>query len=307
MRAITVTEFGGPEVLHVSELAEPQPGAGEVRVRVVARPVNPIDVMLRTGALAGAVPASDHYVPGLDFAGVVDAVGPGVTAPAVGRRVVGISPWFLTQAGSYAEQVVVPADVLAQVPEDLDLVAASTLPLNGVTAAMALDAAGVAANSSVLVTGASGGVGGFAVQLAAARGARVLAVAGAEDVDLVRSLGAADVVARGAHVVADVRRLLPGGVDAVVDAASLVPVAAVRDGGSFAALVAPAAPAAERDITVTVVQHVPDGALLSRLVDEVHAGRLSLRVAATYPLSEAALAHEHVAKGGVRGRVVLTS
>lgn len=306
MHAITITEFGGPDVLHVTDLPTPQPGPGDVRVRVLARPVNPIDVMLRTGALESAIPARERYVPGLDFAGVVDALGHDVTGPALGRRVVGISPWFLTQAGSYAEHVVVPAGALATIPDDLDPVAASTLPLNGVTAAMALDAADVGPGSSLLVTGAAGGVGGYAVQLAAARGARVLADAAAEDADLVRSLGAADVVARGPYVAADVRRLLPGGADAVVDAAALSPFAAVRDGGTFVALV-PTTREAERDVTVVTVQHIPDGALLSRLVDDVTAGRLTLRVAATYPLSEAALAHEHLAKGGVRGRIVLTS
>lgn len=306
MRAITLRQYGGPDVLQLTDLPLPEPGRGDIRVRVVARPVNPIDVMIRTGALKDAVSARELPVPGLDFAGIVDALGDDVSQELQGRRVLGIAPWFLTQAGSYAEYVVVPATALATVPDELDLVAASTLPLNGVTAAMAVDAAGITGNSSVLVTGATGGVGGYAVQLAASRHARVLAVAGAEDADLVRNLGATDVITRGPQVAADVRRLLPGGVDAVIDAASLGPIAAVRDHGSFIALVPPA-PAAERAITVTAVQHAPDGALLSRLVDDVAAGLLTLRVAATYPLSEAALAHEHFAKGGVRGRIVLTS
>jgi NADPH:quinone reductase-like Zn-dependent oxidoreductase len=141
----------------------------------------------------------------------------------------------------------------------------------------------------------------------AARGATVIAVASREDEALVRALGAGDLVVRGDDVAARIRALAPDGVDGVIDAASLGPsiLPAVRDGGRFAAVVAQAAPAAGRGIAVETVQQAPDTDRLAALVAEVEAGRLTLRVAGTYPLSEAAAAHERFEKGGLRGRLVL--
>jgi NADPH:quinone reductase-like Zn-dependent oxidoreductase len=307
MRAIAVSEFGGPEVLRVIDAPKPEPAAGEVRVRVLASPVNPIDVFIRSGALADLLPQSDFYVPGVDLAGEVDLVGPGVHGFSPGQRVVALVPWFVNQAGTYAEYVVVPAEALAVAPKEAEPAAASTLPLNGITASLALDVIEPAANKTVLVTGAAGGVGGYAVQLAAGRGATVVAVAGPDDEAAVRALGARHVVARGDDIADKVTALVPGGVDGVVDAASLgaAVLPAVRDGGRFAAVLAPAAPEAERGITVETVQQAPDGKRLAALVSEVDAGRLSLRVAETLPLADAAAAHERFGKGGVRGRLVL--
>ena len=307
MRAVTVTEYGGPEALRLSEVALPQPGPGEVRVAVAARPVNPIDVFIRSGALKDMVPARDSYTPGLDFAGTVDAVGPGVSEFAVGAPVIGLSPWFVTQAGSYADAIVVPAEVLAAAPRTVDLTAASTLPLNGITAALAVNEVALSAGTTVLVTGAAGGVGGYAVQLAANAGARVLAVAASEDADLVRSLGATTVLAKDVNLVEAVHQEFPSGVDAVIDAASLGTevIGALRDGGRFAAVLSPAAPESERGITVATIQHAPDGAMLAKLATDVDARELTLRVADTFPLTDAASAHERFEKGGLRGRIVL--
>ncbi|MEV6769529.1 NADP-dependent oxidoreductase [Nocardia sp. NPDC051030] len=304
MRAVVIQEFGGPEVLRSIETPVPSPGAGEVLVKVGASPVNPIDIGARVGAFAAFLPPREYYVPGIEFAGTVAELGAGVTDSTLGDPVIGLIPWLADPVGSYADYVVVPADVLASAPRGVDLVAAATLPLNGITADAAVRAADAQAGHTVLVTGAAGGVGGYAVQLAAASGARVIAVAGAGDADLVRSLGATDFIARDESLAERLREVR---IDAVIDAALLGPslITVVRDGGRFIALLPPVAPESERDITVSTVQQAPDGRRLAELVELVEAGRLTLRVAETYPLAEAAAAHARFEKGGVRGRLVL--
>ncbi|BAJ29351.1 putative oxidoreductase [Kitasatospora setae KM-6054] len=299
--------FGGPEVLELSEVPLPEPGPGEVRIRVGAAALNPVDVFARAGHLTAYLPKRDRYVLGLDVAGTVDALGGGVSGPAPGQAVVGLSPWLATVAGTHAEYVVLPADAVTAAPAGAGVEAAATLPLNGTTASLAVDALAVSAGDLVVVTGAAGGVGGYAVQLAAAKGAEVVAVAGAADERLVRELGAARFVERGDGAAERIRALAPAGVAGVVDAAALgAPlIGAVRDGGRFAALLAPAAPEAERGITVETVQQAPDAGRLAALVTDVEEGRLTLRVARTFRLAEAAAAHALFAAGGVRGRIVL--
>ncbi|WP_196222980.1 NADP-dependent oxidoreductase [Nocardia seriolae] len=280
MRAVGFSRFGGPEVLEVFEVAVPSPEPGQVLVKIAAAPVNPVDIGARAGTFAALLPAREHYVPGVEFAGWIEDAGSHVGRAEIGQPVVGLLPWLSTFEGSYAEYVVADADLVAAAPAGVELAAAATLPLNAITADLAVTAA---PGATVLVTGAAGGVGGYAVQLAAARGAHVIAVAGAADEDLVGSLGASEFVSRGADLV---QRVGSGRVDAVIDTAligaPLLPV--VRDGGAFAALLPTAAPAPERGITVTTVQQAPDGRRLAELVDLVEAGTLTLRVADTYPL-----------------------
>ncbi|WP_052241358.1 NADP-dependent oxidoreductase [Microbacterium hominis] len=305
MRVIAVSRFGGPGSLNLLDIPQPVPGDGDVRVRIAARAVNPIDVLLRSGALSSFVPARNFYIPGFDFAGTVSAVGAGVTSVDAGARVIGISPWFVTQAGSYADEVVVPADAVAPAPTTADAVDAATLPLNGVTAWLAVDAVDAKPGATIVVTGAAGGVGGFAVQLAAARGATVIGVAAPGDAPLLGSLGATATVPRNVDLAPEIARIAPDGVDAVIDAASLGRIDLVRDGGRFAAVLGPAAPVPERGVAVETVQHTPDGALLGRLSAAVDAGAVTLRVARILPLDQAARGHELYEAGGVRGRIVL--
>lgn len=199
------------------------------------------------------------------------------------------------------EAAVAPAPATATPAE------AASLPLAGLTADRALSLSGVRAGQSLLVTGAAGAVGSIVVELAARRGTRVVAVAAEADEELVRGLGAAEFVARSEPLAATVRRVVPGGVDAVVDPAVLgIPAhEALRGGGTFVALVRPFAPLPLRGTHVTVVEAAADGARLAELSALVDAGLLKLRVAATLPLTEAAAAHERVAKGGLDGKVVL--
>lgn len=310
MRAVVFDEYGGPEVLRVAELATPEPGPGQVRIRVAAAAVNPVDLLTRGGALAGMTSRDlrPPYVPGWDATGTVAALGGGVAGFAVGDAVVGMSYWFATGVGMQAEEVVLDARHLAAAPASATAEAAATLPLNALTALQALDLLDLAEGATLLVTGAAGAVGGYAVQLAAGRGLRVLAVAGPGDADLVTGLGAADLVRRGDDPVTAIRALVPDGVDGAIDAAPVGPplLGAVRDGGAFVAVIDPALPAPQRGIRTTKVDVHGDGEQLAGLVSLVDSGHLTLRVADVLGFDDAAEAHRRLAEGGLRGRLVLT-
>jgi NADPH2:quinone reductase len=308
MRAIGVTSFGGPERLQVLDVPDPQPGPGELRIAVRGAAVNPTDL----GLIAGAgVPdgLEPPYVPGMDAAGVVDAIGGGVDL-SVGDPVVAVVNPRRPQGGAYAERVVVPAASAALVPADWDLVAAAGLPLNGLTVLRALELADLPDAGTLLVTGAAGAVGGYAVQLAVHRGYRVVADAGQGDEELVRGFGAHRVLPRGDGLADAVRAAEPGGVDAVLDAALLGPAVlpAVRDGGVLVG-VRPFDGEPERGIRtrlVTPPDYLDRRDWLDELVDLVGRGVLTLRVADVLPAERAAEAQQRLAAGGVRGRLVLT-
>ncbi|MGW0203976.1 NADP-dependent oxidoreductase [Nonomuraea sp. NPDC003201] len=309
MRAVVIHAFGGPEVLEIVDVPVPVVRERQVRVRVEAATVNPVDLATRSGALseAGLLPARDVIGIGWDVAGTVDAVGPGVTGVVPGERVIGLSDRLDVPLGAQAEYVVLDADAVTRAPSGRSPVEAATLPLNGLTAVQALDRLELAAGRTLLVTGAAGAVGGFAVQLAAARRLRVVAVAGAEDEPLVRGFGAEWFVPRTARLGEAVRALVPGGVDGALDAAVTGAAAldAVRSGGVFAALVAGGAPLPLRGTQVFDHWIRADGARLADLVALVEAGSLTLRVAEALPLDQVAAAHRRLAKGGLRGRLVL--
>ena len=309
MKAVVIHHFGGPEVLEVADVPAPQPEPGQVRVRVEAAGVNPVDVATRAGWLAeqGLMVANGQIGIGWDLAGVVDAVGPGVDQYEVGDPVVGMRHLLTARIGAQAEQVVLDTDALAPAPRSVSPLEASTLPLNGLTAVQALDLLALQAGQWLLVTGAAGALGGFALQLAALRGLRTIAVAAPEDEALVRRMGAHEFVARTEELGAAVRHLRAGGVDGALDAALVgVPALdAVRDGGSFVAVSAGAAPLPVRGTRVHNVWIRTDAPRLTELAALVDAGRLTLRVASTQPLEAVAAAHERLAAGGLRGRIVL--
>jgi NADPH:quinone reductase-like Zn-dependent oxidoreductase len=246
----------------------------------------------------------------MDVAGVLEKIGPGTdTDLAVGEHVMGIVAPRDTHGG-YAEQVVLPADSVVRVPAGADDVAASTLPMNGLTARMALDLLGLRAGQTIAVTGAAGVYGGYVVQLAKTEGLRVVADAAPRDRDLVRDLGADIIVDRGDDVSEHIRRAVPEGVDALADGAVLnnKVIGAVRDGGRIAT-VRGYIGASMRGITYHPVQvraYATERAKLDTLRDLVEKGRLTLRVAGTYPAAQAAEAHRRLEAGGTRGRLVLT-
>ncbi len=310
MRAVGITSFGGPDVLHLVDLPMPEPGAGEVRIKVAAATVNPSDAALRAGAF-GPPPHGDGppYVAGWELAGTVDAAGAGAEWRP-GERVFAIVFPYATGRGAQAEYVVVPADSVARVPDGVSLAEAATLPMNGLTARLALDKLGLPPGRTLAVTGAAGAVGGYVVQLARAEGLRVIGDASPADTELVERLGADIVVERGPDVAAAIRRAVPDGVDAVVDTALIGPpvLAAVRDGGQLIA-VRPFAGESERGITVTLVlvgDYLHEAAKLADLAGLVADGTLTLRVAREITAADAAQAHRQLEAGGTRGRLVLT-
>ncbi|MGW6786620.1 NADP-dependent oxidoreductase [Streptomyces sp. NPDC054987] len=297
MLAAVVTGFGGPEQVGLEQVPVPRPAAGQVRIRVAAAGLNPVDGAVRAGVFGGA---GQRLGLGWDVAGEVDETGPGVIGWSRGDRVVGLHYGPVKPLGTHAEYVVLDVGAVAAAPAAVDVPTAAALPLAGLTAARAVDQLRLAPGSSVLVTGAAGVVGGLAVQLAARAGLVVTALAGAGDEELVRSLGAAAFVPRGGAP--------DGPVDGVLDAAVLGgdALAHVRDGGVYVGLIPNHAPAAERGIRIEEQEVAADGELLARLVSLVDEGALTLRVAEVFPLAEAAKAHERLAVPGVRGRIVLT-
>lgn len=311
MKAIGVWEYGGPERLEVIDLPDPEPGEGEVRIRVHAAAVNPTDTLLREGVHAKRLgDRKPPFVPGMDAAGVLDAVGPGVDGRLrAGDRVIALVVPTGPRGGAYAERIVVPAASVVPAPSGVGLPAASTLLMNALTARMTLDALALSPGDTVAVTGAAGTLGGYVIQLAKADGLRVVADAKPSDQALVRELGADHVVARGDGVTERIRSLAPGGVPGLVDAAVLDASAlpAIADGGGLATIRGWRGPA-ERDIRVhpvLVSERATDTDALDRLRRQAEDGTLTLRVADVLPAARADEAHRRLAEGGVRGRLVL--
>jgi NADPH:quinone reductase len=310
MKAVGVTEFGGPEALHVVELPEPEAGPGELRIRVHAAAVNPIDTLLRSGRrpeLLKDVPPP--YVPGMDAAGVLDQIGPEVSTDLqIGDHVMAIVLQHGAH-GAYSELLAVPAESVARAPAGASDAEAATLPLNGLTARQALDLLELQPGQTLAITGAAGAVGGYAVQLGKAAGLRVIADASEADEQLVKDLGADVVLRRGPAFAERVREAIPAGVDAVIDLARLneLVVPAVRDGGKIATVRGFEAEP-ERGITnypVVVYPYAREQAKLDQLRRQAEAGELTLRVAGTLPAERAAQAHRILEAGGARGRLIL--
>ncbi|MGW1216165.1 NADP-dependent oxidoreductase [Streptomyces sp. NPDC002499] len=295
MRAVVVNRFGGPEVVEVVETDVPEPAAGQVRIKVAAATLNQVDEGVRGGFFGGE---GERIGLGWDVAGTVDAIGDGGGEWSVGDQVVAMTPGMVRPLGAHAEYVVAAAGALAKAPVTVDAVHAATLPLNGLTAVQALDLLELEQGQSLLVTGAAGAVGGYAVQLATHRGVLVTGLAREGDAELVRSLGAAHFTSGSVE---------NGSFDAVLDAAILgeTALATVRDGGAYVGFRPGGQPASVRGVRTTAVEVAADGARLAELVALVDAEVLSLRVAETFPLAEAAKAHARLAEGGVRGRLVL--
>lgn len=305
MKAIAYSGFGGPEVLEWTELPDPPVGPDTVLVRTTAASVNPVDGVVREGTLKDYFPHRFPIVPGWDLSGVVERVGTAVTEYAAGDRVVGYVRRDDVQHGTYAELVPAPVRTLAKAPRDTGLATAAGLPLAGLTAWQALRAVRVGPGDTVLVNGASGGVGTFAVQLAGILGARVLGTAGETSADLVRSLGA-EPVAYGDGLVDRVQQLAPDGVDALVDfhGSALAEAAALVSDASRVASVVDAKTVGELGGRYVFVR--PDAADLAELVGFVDDGRLRIVVDRTLPVQEAAQAQQLSQDGHLHGKLILT-
>jgi NADPH:quinone reductase len=298
VRVAEVTAFGGPEVLRIAERPDPVAGAGEVVVRIRAAAVNPTDLGTRAGQAKRRLPDLEPpFVPGWDLAGeVVDT----------GERVVGMIPFVRIggRVGAYAEAAAVDADWLAPLDESVSFEVGATLPLNALTAHEALARLSLPRGARMLVTGASGAVGGYAIQLGAAAGLEVVAVAGRDDEDWVAALGAAEVLARDADL---------GAIDPVDGVFDAVPVGAaastgaLRDGGKAVFTRPPDPLEPERDIELESFLVSPNAAALRELSAKLAAGELKTRVARVLPLEQAAEGHRLAEAGGLHGKVVLTT
>jgi len=298
MKAVRFSQFGGPEVLEIVDLPDPHPGPGQIRIAVRAAGVNPSDWKKRQGLMDGELPQTMGY----EAAGVVDELGQGVTDVAIGDRVFGLS----AEGAAQAELAVL--SYYAPIPPSLGYDGAAALPAAIETATRALDQLGAGSGSTLLINGASGSVGSAAVQLAVARGARVIGTASLANHDYLRSLGA-EPTAYGEGLVERVREIAPDGVDVALDAAG---------GGALPALVELTG---SPDRVITIADYAGTQATgvkfsggmgtdrsvhaLRDIGALIEAGQFSLPVAQTFPLEQIAEAHRLSETGHVRGKLIL--
>jgi NADPH:quinone reductase-like Zn-dependent oxidoreductase len=302
LKAVRFSQFGGPEVLEIVDLPDPQPGPGQVRIAVRAAGVNPSDWKKREGLMDPELPQTLGY----EAAGVVDKLGEGVADVAVGDRVFG----FSAEGAAQAELAVL--SYYAPIPPSLDFPGAAALPAAVETATRALDqlASGgkSGSGSTLLVNGASGSVGSAAVQLAVVRGARVIGTASPANHEYLRSLGA-EPVAYGGGLVERVRALAPDGVDLALDVAGsgvLPELIELAGGPEHVVTIADFGGAQEHGVRFS---RGDTGRALHALADIgelIESGRFSLPVAQTFPLAEIAAAHRVSEDGHMRGKLVLT-
>ena len=307
MKAVRFHEFGGPDVLRYEDVEQPAPGAGEVRLRVAASGFNPVDAGIRGGYLQEPFPVALPHIPGIEVAGTVDALGEGVEHFKVGDEVIG----FLSMVadGATAEYVVTPAEILASAPTSVPLADAAALPMVGLTAYQALfDGAGLTAGQRVLINGAGGAVGGYAVQLAKHAGAYVIATASKRSSERVRSAGADEVID---HTTTKVTVAEP--VDVLLNLAGIAPeemvalVALVRSGGVVVNTV-PMVPTPDDDargVRAVGLFVRSDAQQLSHLVELVDRGELRVTVAERVPLAELAALHAKSDAGEVSGKAIV--
>jgi NADPH:quinone reductase len=308
VRAVHVEVFG-VEHVEIVEVADPSPGHGEVLIATEAATINPADFAVTTGAVAARLPwgSAPPYTPGWDLVGRIVATGEGVDPAVVGSRILGFSLWFESLRGTQASLVALPIGNVVPAPDGLPSVQLTTVGLNGLTAWRGLADLKLASDETLVVTGASGSVGGFAVELAAARGFTVIGVVREEQKQDALELGAAAAVsAAPADLGAAVREIIPGGADALLDTASIASpaLAAIRDGGKYVTVTA--TPSAERGIDVFRSGGRMDAPALSTLADMATAGRLHTPVAHAYSVDDARAAYEAFDMRTGRGRLVLT-
>lgn len=297
-KAITFSAYGTPEVLRLSEVTTPEPGPGQVRIRVRAASVNPLDIKVRSGLMAKVAPARFPVTPGLDAAGVVDAVGEGADA-TVGDEVLGAAA-----GGGYGEFALLDRPVAK--PRDLSWEVAASLVTVGQTAFRVLRELGVRAGQTLLVHGAAGSVGTVAVQLAVARGITVVGTVGEHDIERVSALGAT-AVRYGDGWVERVKAAAPQGVDAVFDAsgAGVLAESVALAGDSARVVTIADMTAAQHGVRFSAGSADPADDSLSQLVRLAAAGELDLPVWRAYPLDQAATAHGDLEARRNRGKVVL--
>jgi NADPH:quinone reductase-like Zn-dependent oxidoreductase len=307
MKAVRFDEYGDPDVLRYEDVEEPVPGPDEVRIRVAATSFNPVDAGIRGGFLRDAFPVALPHVPGIDVAGTVDRVGANVTGRQVGDRVIGLLP--MVADGAAAEYVVAPAQILADAPASIPLADAAALPEVGLTAWQSLfEHADLRAGQRLLVNGAGGAVGGYAVQLAKRSGAHVIATASPRSTGRVRRAGADEIIDHTTTAVADA---VSPPLDVVLNLARVAPAELsalarlVRAGGVVLSTLPTVMPEETSGVRAAAVFVRSDADQLGDLVAMVDAGELHVDVAERLPLSELAAVHARADAGALPGKVVL--
>jgi NADPH:quinone reductase-like Zn-dependent oxidoreductase len=300
MKAVQFAEYGGPEVLHVVDVAEPHAGAGQIRVVVRAAGVNPVDWKIRSGAYAQVMPIELPSIPGADVAGVVDEVGDGVSGVAVGDEVFGFAV-----SGAAAQYAVL--EHYAVKPSSMSWAEAAVLPVAVETATRVLDDLAVSEGQTLLINGAAGGVGAAAVQLARARGATVIGTASPTNHEFLQSLGATPTT-YGDGLVERVRAISPGGIDAAFDVAGLGALPALveltGDAGRVETIADPTAQ--QHGVRMSTGGGERAYHALQQAARLFEQGTFSIPVSRTFPLEAAADAHQESEARHVRGKLALT-
>jgi NADPH2:quinone reductase len=294
MRSVRFHEYGDASNLVVSDVPTPEPGRGQILIRVAAAPVHSADAKIVAGRFPLPAAGPDGYALGFELGGVVESRGPEVVGFAPGDVVVGFSDWANTMNGTQAEFVVLPADAVVPAPRSVCLAQAATFPLNGLVALQSLDAADVAAGSTVVVTGAAGGVGALIVQIAHQRGLRVIAIARRSDAAALSELGADAVLESPDEGVRQ-------SADAVIDAAGLAEnvLGLIRDDGVYVTLLN-LEPTLDRGIRLATLHVRSDPGQLKRLAQFVDQGSLVLPVVKEVALEDVATAYRGLALPGRR-------
>lgn len=303
IKAIRVYQYGGPEDLRLERIERPAPQAGEVLVRVHAAGVNPVDWKIRQGLLKDSRPVQFPYIPGADLAGVVEEVGPDVTTFQKGQAVFGQSTH-----GTYTEYTPVSINTLALKPKTLSFAEAAAIPIGATTAWQGLfDHGGLQAGQRVLIQGAAGGVGLFAVQFARWRGAYVIGTTSTPNVDFVRSLGANEVIDYTSTVLEGTVHDVDLVFNTVGGKTLESSLYAVKRGGTIVSIAGlPSQEKAQKlDVHVVTFSARVSSDLLRTFAQLIDEGQIKVVVEKTFPLSEARQAHELSERGHGRGRIVL--
>lgn len=307
MKAIRFHEYGAPTVLRYEDADQPTPAAGQVLIKVAGTSFNPVDAAIRAGFLRAAFPIALPHIPGLDVSGAVAELGPDVTGFAVGDRVFGFLP--MNGAGAAAEFAVAPAEVLTLAPASIPLADAAAIPVVALTAWQAIhDHAAVRPGQRVLIVGAGGGVGRYAVQFAKLAGATVLGTAGPHSAEAARSAGADQILdytaAEQPSEPVDVVFATAG-----VDEATLAAlVASIRPGGVLVSVASAAAGSedAERKVRALNMSARSDATQLAEIARLVDAGQVTARISERRPIAETATVHRRAEAGDLHGKAVLT-
>jgi NADPH:quinone reductase-like Zn-dependent oxidoreductase len=308
MKAVRFHEYGDPSVLRYEDVEQPVPGAGQVLIRVAATSFNGVDGNIRAGFMQGPIPVTLPHIPGIDVSGTIAALGEGVEGFEAGDQVVGFLP--MTEDGAAAEYVVAPADILAPAPTSVALADAAALPAVGLTAWQALfDHAKLAAGQRVLINGAGGAVGGYAVQLAKSAGAHVIATASPRSRDRVEAAGADEVIDHTTTAV----DAATAPVDVVLNLAPVEPAQLaslldlIQPGGVLVNTTVwmPAPSDEQRGVRGIDLYVRSDAQQLAHLVELADRGELRIEVARRVPLAELSALHADAAAGNLPGGKVV--